>query len=136
AKGAVFGFTRTLAAEGAAHGIGVNAVAPRAATRMSDGKTLSRVFGLPEASLAGVMTALPPDLVSPAAVFLAHEFCRLNGEVLVAGGGQVQRLAVLASAGIHRESLTPEDIAADLGTVLDLTGATVVGVNDALDAAS
>jgi NAD(P)-dependent dehydrogenase (short-subunit alcohol dehydrogenase family) len=36
AKGAVFGLTRNLATEGAAHGIRVNALAPRAHTRMSE----------------------------------------------------------------------------------------------------
>ena len=35
AKGAVFGLTRNLATEAAAHGIRVNAIAPRAYTRMS-----------------------------------------------------------------------------------------------------
>ena len=35
AKGAVFGLTRNLATEGSAHGIRVNALAPRAYTRMS-----------------------------------------------------------------------------------------------------
>jgi NAD(P)-dependent dehydrogenase (short-subunit alcohol dehydrogenase family) len=48
AKGAVFGLTRNLATEGANHGIRVNAIAPRAYTRMSGSHSdaLSEVFGM------------------------------------------------------------------------------------------
>jgi hypothetical protein len=67
--------------------------------------------------------ALPPELVAPAAAFLAHETCPLNGEVLVAGGGQVLRIAAFATKGIAHPDLTPEHIAAELDAVLDLADA-------------
>lgn len=131
AKGGVFAFTRNLASEGAADGILVNAVAPRASTRMSNPKTMAFMFDIPEEEVAAVMPSLPPELVSPAAVFLAHESCPLNGEVLVAGGGQVQRVAVVETRGITRENLAPEDIAAELHAVMDMTDSHLVGVNEA-----
>ena len=48
AKGAVLGFTRTSALDGARFGIGVNAVAPRAKTRMSTPDILAHVYDAPE----------------------------------------------------------------------------------------
>jgi enoyl-[acyl-carrier-protein] reductase (NADH) len=127
AKGAVFGLTRNLATEGAAHGIRVNALAPRAHTRMSesDADRLASIFSLDEATMAQVKASMPPDLCSPAAVFLAHESCPLSGEVLQVGMGGVARLAVVHTAGITRQPLSAEDIAADIDAVLDTTGARV-----------
>jgi NAD(P)-dependent dehydrogenase (short-subunit alcohol dehydrogenase family) len=126
AKGGVFGLTRSLALDARRHGILVNAVAPRANTRLSAPEVLSHTFDVPAESFGDVMDRMQPDLVSPAAVFLAHEACELNGEVLVAGGGQVFRLAVVTTEGITRSSLTPEDVAANLPTIMDTTGASVL----------
>ena len=64
---------------------------------------------------------MPPELCAPAAAFLSHESCPLNGEVLRMGG--VSRLVVLRSAGIFKSALTAEDIAENLDRVLDLTDA-------------
>jgi NAD(P)-dependent dehydrogenase (short-subunit alcohol dehydrogenase family) len=123
AKGAVLGLTRTLACESEKDGILVNAIAPRANTRLSDPAVLSQVFDVSMDDAKAMIAPFAPELVSPAAAFLAHESCDLNGVVLVAGGGQVQRLALMASAGITREHLTPEDVAANVVTIADLSGA-------------
>jgi NAD(P)-dependent dehydrogenase (short-subunit alcohol dehydrogenase family) len=127
AKGAVFGLTRTLATEGAPHGIRVNAIAPRAHTRMSasDAERVASVFGLDEATMAQVEASMPPELCSPAAVYLAHESCSLTGEVLQVGMGGVARLAVVHTAGVARQPLTAEDVAGNLGAILDTAGARV-----------
>jgi NAD(P)-dependent dehydrogenase (short-subunit alcohol dehydrogenase family) len=127
AKAAVFGLTRNLATEGARHGILVNAIAPRAHTRMSDAESsrLAALFGFDDDAMAAVNASMPPDLCAPAAVYLAHESCPLTGEVLVAGMGGVSRLALVETQGITRQSLTVEDIAASLDTILDVTGARV-----------
>src|SRR5262245_55127087 len=82
AKGAVLGFTRTSALDGARHGISVNAVAPRANTRMSTPDILAHVYDAP-AEMFTSMPGFEASLVSPAAVYLAHGSCPLNGEVLV-----------------------------------------------------
>ena len=123
AKGAVLGLTRTLACESEKDGIRVNALAPRANTRLSDPAVLSQVFDVSMDDAKAMIAPFAPELVSPAAAFLAHESCELNGVVLVAGGGQVQRLALMASPGITREHLTPEDVAGNVDTIADLSGA-------------
>ena len=128
AKGAVLGFTRTSALDGARFGIGVNAVAPRAQTRMSTPDILAHTYDAPEEMFHGSMAVFDPDLVSPAAVFLAHESCALTGEVLISGGGQVMRLGLLESQGIRDEHMTPELVAENIDKVLDLTDAQVMTV--------
>lgn len=76
----------------------------------------------------GVMPDLPPRAVSPAAVYLAHESCRLNGETLAAGGGQVQRIAVVAAKRITKTDMTPEDVAANIDAVMEVDNFDLVDV--------
>ena len=66
---------------------------------------------------------MPPEMCAPAAAFLAHESCPLNGEVLQIGMGGVSRIAVVRSAGISKSALTAEDIAENLDRIMDLTDA-------------
>jgi NAD(P)-dependent dehydrogenase (short-subunit alcohol dehydrogenase family) len=127
-KGGVFGLTRALACEGPKYGILVNGVAPRAGTRMSDAKTMSHVLDLPEDVFAGTMQAYPPAQVSPAVVYLAHEACRVNGEVFVSGGGVIQRLVFSATRGLEGDALTPEDVDRNLDELMDVGTAQVVEV--------
>ncbi len=121
AKGAVLGFTRALAVDGARDGIGVNAVLPRADTRMAAAEVLSHVYDTP-ADMFQDMSAIDPVRVSPAVVYLAHESCTLQGELLVSGGGHVLRLALVEAQGIHDENITPEMVAENIDKVLDITG--------------
>jgi NAD(P)-dependent dehydrogenase (short-subunit alcohol dehydrogenase family) len=123
ANGGAYALTMTLATEGLRHGVHVNAISPRAATRMTDPQVISRVLGVPEEMLRSGTAALTPELVSPAVAFLAHESCKLNGEVLVAGGGQVLSLAAFMTKGIHNPALTPEDVAEQIDAVLNVDGA-------------
>lgn len=129
AKGGVFALTRTLAAEGPRYGILVNAVAPRARTRLGSEESVMKVFNMPAEIASQATQALYPELVAPAAAFLAHESCKLNGELLAAGGGVVQRITVHTSPGLQSEKLSPEYIAENLETLLDTSGASVVSVN-------
>lgn len=125
AKGAVLGLTRNLATEGVTHGIGVNALVPRAYTRMSasQAKQLAEQFALSEDAMAEINAGMPPELCSPAAAFLAHESCPLNGEVLMAGMGGVSRLAVVRTQGIWKSPLTAEDIADNLDQIMNVNDA-------------
>lgn len=119
AKGAVWAFTRNIAAEGVALGIRANAVAPRAMTRMS-------LEGKDAADLGDSLLAkMDPALVSPVAAFLAHETCEINGEVLVAGGGEVFRLTPMVTLGISQEGLTIEDVAEKLDAIMSMDDARV-----------
>jgi NAD(P)-dependent dehydrogenase (short-subunit alcohol dehydrogenase family) len=122
AKGAVFALTRAVAVEAAAQGIQVNAIAPRAYTRMSapQSENMAANMSLPEGTLAKIAGAMAPEQCTSAAVYLAHRSCPLNGELLQVGLGGITRLGVVQSQGIWRESLTAEDIADNLAAILDL----------------
>jgi hypothetical protein len=128
AKGAVLGFTRAVALDGARHGIRVNAVVPRAQTRMSTADMLSHVYDTPPEAFGASMPQFQAEFVSPAAVFLAHESCSLSGELLIAGGGQVMRLALMETQGITSEELTAEMVAENIDKILDLDSAQVMTV--------
>jgi NAD(P)-dependent dehydrogenase (short-subunit alcohol dehydrogenase family) len=127
AKGAVFGLTRNLATEGPAHGIRVNAVAPRAYTRMSASHSdaLSEYLSMPKEVMDQINASMPPELCAPAAAFLAHESCPLNGEILQIGMGGVSRIAVVHTPGIAQSPLTAEDIAQNIDAIMDASEARV-----------
>jgi len=135
AKGGVLAFTKALANDAMRHGLRVNAVAPRANTRLSAPWVLAKTYDLSEDMFteSDTMEKFRPELVSPAAVFLAHESCRLNGEVLVSGGGQVMRMVIMENEGITKDALTPEDVADNLDRLMDLSDAHVVAVETLLD---
>jgi hypothetical protein len=126
AKGAVFGLTRNLATEGPAHGIRVNAIAPRAFTRMSASHSdkLADYMSMPKDVMDQINASMPPEMCAPAATFLAHESCPLNGEVLQIGMGGVSRIAVVNTPGISKSPLTAEDIAENLDAIMDVSEAT------------
>jgi NAD(P)-dependent dehydrogenase (short-subunit alcohol dehydrogenase family) len=107
-KGAALGLTMNLAIEGPANGIRVNALAPRAHTRMTP-------TNVPD----DIRQMMPPELVSPAAVYLAHESCELNGEIIVAGLGGVNSIFTTYNTGIQKPDLTLEDVAENIATITD-----------------
>lgn len=130
AKGAVFGLTRNLATEGAAHGIAVNAISPRAYTRMSasHSDSVAAQLSIPKEMMDTVNAGMPPELCAPAAAFLAHSDCPLNGEVLQIGMGNVARIAVVRTAGFTKSPLTAEDIAENLEEIMNISQAQVAEV--------
>jgi len=125
AKGAVLSFTREAALEGARLGIRVNAVAPRADTRLSGPAIMAKTYDVAEEMFAdgSIMAQFKPELVSPAMAYLAHESCSMSGEVLISGGGQVMRLGLFVNEGITSEDLTPEVVALSVDRLMDMTGA-------------
>jgi NAD(P)-dependent dehydrogenase (short-subunit alcohol dehydrogenase family) len=130
AKGAVLGLTRNLATEGLAQGIRVNALAPRANTRMTAAAAdhIAETLRIPRETMNEINASMPPDLCAPAAAFLAHESCPLNGEILQIGMGGVARIAVVQTQGIAKAPLIAEDIAAHLTEIMDLTDARVLDI--------
>jgi NAD(P)-dependent dehydrogenase (short-subunit alcohol dehydrogenase family) len=88
AKMGLVGLTRTLAAEGQKYGITANAVAPIAASRMTEDIFPTELF-----------EALDPAYVAPLVAYLCSEQCAETGRVYVAGGGYVSRVAVVEGAG-------------------------------------
>jgi NAD(P)-dependent dehydrogenase (short-subunit alcohol dehydrogenase family) len=128
AKGGVIGLTLALAAEGPKYGISANGIAPRVSSRMSSPEVLSHVNQRPAENFLRVSKMFPPELCSPAAVYLAHESCPLNGKMLVSGGGQVMRVAFMQNVGISSDNLTIEEIAGNIDTLMDMSAAVHVGV--------
>ena len=115
AKLAQVGLMQTLAIEGARHNIRVNALAPTAHTRMTEGL-------LPEAVLA----ALKPEAVVPAMLVLAHEDAPTR-TILCAGAGSFEAAHITLTQGVHlgMGADVPEQLAACLVQVSDSTGAQV-----------
>lgn len=103
AKGAMIGIMRTLAEEGAKHGILVNAIAPSARTRMTE-RFLSSAYG------EWLFRTMPPEKVSVAAAYLMSEDCSLNGEILTLGGGRVGRMVLGENEGVVREGASIEEV--------------------------
>jgi NAD(P)-dependent dehydrogenase (short-subunit alcohol dehydrogenase family) len=135
AKGGVIAFTLTLAAEAVKYGIAVNGFAPRIATRMSSPEVMSHVYGRPPEAFAHSLSTFPPELATPAMVYLSHDSCKLNGVLLASGGGQVLRIAVMENAGFTSDNITPEEIAANIDTIVDMSAAMNVGVGAGADLA-
>jgi len=84
AKAALIALARTLAAEGAARDVFCNAIAPYAATRMTEAH-------VSEAERA----AMAPELVAPLVAWLVSEQARVNGQVIVVGHGWARRATTI-----------------------------------------
>lgn len=106
AKAGVFSFTRSLAAEGAVHGIKANVIMPGALTRMVYAAQADT-----SPFIAQAREHLPPEIVSPAVAFLAHETCPFTGECLESMGGHVDRMYLARTPGFTAPGMTIETIA-------------------------
>jgi NAD(P)-dependent dehydrogenase (short-subunit alcohol dehydrogenase family) len=135
AKTGLIGFTRVLAAEGAAHDIKVNAIAPIAYTRMlarevehATGQQDDRAAQAVLDDLVGqYLQKLDPALVPPVAAFLTHRECPVSGEIYTVGGGHVARFFIGRTKGFHRPALSVEDVRDHLDEIRDEAGYTVPG---------
>jgi NAD(P)-dependent dehydrogenase (short-subunit alcohol dehydrogenase family) len=117
AKAALVGLTNTLHLEGEKYDIRVNALAPIAATRMTDGLLQEQEWQL-----------LPPEDVTPGLLFLVSDQAP-SRTVLCAGGGCFARAAILETEGIY---LSPEvrnadEIARRFVEVCNVDGAVSIG---------
>ncbi len=115
AKMALVGLMQTLALEGAKYHIHVNALAPTAATRMTEGL-------MPEAVLA----ALKPKAVVPAMLVLAHTSAPTR-IILCAGAGSFEAAHITLTQGVYvgMGEAAPEQLVQQLHAVLDQSNALV-----------
>jgi hypothetical protein len=90
---------------------------------------MAAVYDQPAELFTELPDRFPPEQVSPAMAYLAHESCPLYGEIIVCGGGEAKRVAILESRGLQHADLTPEYIAEHVDQLLDLTGADLVTVH-------
>jgi NAD(P)-dependent dehydrogenase (short-subunit alcohol dehydrogenase family) len=118
-KGAVLGLAKTLAAEGAPHGITVNVLAPGAFTAMAG------VLEDEEARKR-VEIMMPASLVSPAVAWLTREDNTHNGQIFEVSAGRAARNFVGSTKGFWRKDLSYEDLLAHEAEVLDTEGFSVI----------
>lgn len=115
AKAGLFGLTRVLAHEGARVNIKVNAVAPLARTRMTEGL------------LGELAELLGPESVSAVVAYLAHEDCAPNGHVYSVAGGRVAEIFMAETQGVVLGELTPEAVRDNLEAIEEPDGYFVPG---------
>jgi NAD(P)-dependent dehydrogenase (short-subunit alcohol dehydrogenase family) len=120
AKAAVHGLTKSLALQGAEHGIAVNIVVPSGVTRMheSSNKAFDGSGGI-EQIPDHVLEANRVEFVAPLFVWLAHEACRVSGEAFGAFGGHVGRFMVGETEGFWDLELSAESIRENWDQIMD-----------------
>ena len=113
AKLGLVGLINTLAKEGAKYNIKTNALAPIAATRMTED------ILPPE-----VLKNLTPEYVAPVVAYLCTEEVPDTGSIFIVGGGKVQRTALFQNEGVTFKSPpSVEEIAAHWTEIDDLSAA-------------
>jgi NAD(P)-dependent dehydrogenase (short-subunit alcohol dehydrogenase family) len=112
AKMGVIGLMNTLVQEGAKYDIRVNALAPTAGTRMTEGLIPEEAFAL-----------LTPETVTPAVLYMVSEDAP-NKTVICAGAGAyaVAKIVETDGAWLSPEEQTPEGIAANWEAITSPVG--------------
>jgi len=112
AKMGVIGMMNTLAQEGAKYDIRINALAPTAGTRMTEGLIPEEAFAL-----------LTPETVTPAVLYMVSDDAP-NKTIICAGAGaySVAKIVETDGAWLAPEDQTPEGIAANWDTITSSEG--------------
>jgi NAD(P)-dependent dehydrogenase (short-subunit alcohol dehydrogenase family) len=115
AKMGVIGAMNTLCQEGAKYNIKVNALAPTAGTRMTEGLIPEAAFDL-----------LTPETVTPAVLYMVSEDAP-NRTIMAAGAGCYSVVKIVESHGawLSPEEQTPEGIAAHWDAITNSDGEAV-----------
>ena len=102
AKMGVIGMMNTLAQEGAKNNVRINALAPTAGTRMTEGLIPEKAFDL-----------MTPETVTPAVLYLVSQDAPTR-TILAAGAGAFAVSKIVETDGVylHESQQTPEGIAA------------------------
>ncbi|MGE5697918.1 MAG: SDR family oxidoreductase [Candidatus Sericytochromatia bacterium] len=113
AKLGLVGLINTLAQEGAKYNIKANAVAPIAATRMTEDILPPEVF-----------KKLTPEYVAPVVAYLCSEEVPDTASVFIVGGGKVQRAALFQNEGVTFSDVpSVDEVAAKWNEIDDLSAA-------------
>lgn len=114
AKLGLVGLVNTLAQEGAKYDIKANAVAPIAATRMTQDIMTPETF-----------EKLTPQYVAPVVGYLMTEENPDSASVFIVGGGKVQRAVLFQNDGVTFSDRVPtiDDIAAKWADISDASAA-------------
>ncbi len=99
AKGGILGLTRAMAAEGAAHGIKVNALVPSAQGKMQAKQPIPGFAEKFDSVRGQLQSRMAPESVVPLAVYLASHDCERNGEIWTACAGRFARIATCFGSG-------------------------------------
>jgi NAD(P)-dependent dehydrogenase (short-subunit alcohol dehydrogenase family) len=112
AKLGIVGLMNTLVQEGAKYDIRVNALAPAAGTRMTEGLIPEEAFAL-----------LTPETVTPAVLYMVSEDAP-NKTIMCAGAGaySVAKIIETDGAWLPPEEQTPEGIAAHWDAIISPEG--------------
>ncbi len=113
AKAAMVGLMNVLHLEGEKYGIRVNALAPAAATAMTDGL-------MPDEHAA----VLSPEAITPGVLFLVSEDAPSRA-IMGAGAGTFSRIVIRETVGVHlrADERTPEAVAANWDKISNIDGA-------------
>ena len=113
AKMGLVGLINTLAQEGAKYNIKANAVAPIAATRMTQDILPPELF-----------EKLTPEYVAPVVAYLCTEEVPETASVFIVGGGKVQRVALFQNSGVTFTDVpSVDDVAGKWAEITDLSAA-------------
>jgi NAD(P)-dependent dehydrogenase (short-subunit alcohol dehydrogenase family) len=112
AKMGVIGMMNTLSQEGAKYNIHINALAPTAGTRMTEGLIPEEAFAL-----------LTPETVTPAVLYLVSEDAPTK-TIICAGAGAYSVAKIIETDGVWLAPAdqTPEGIAANWGAITSPEG--------------
>jgi NAD(P)-dependent dehydrogenase (short-subunit alcohol dehydrogenase family) len=112
AKLGLVGFMNSLRIEGAKYNVKTNALAPVAATRLTEDIMPPDVF-----------KKLSPDFVTPVVLYLCSEQCQSSGVVVCTGAGLVQRATILVNDGafLGKDPATPEKVAESWAKITELS---------------
>jgi NAD(P)-dependent dehydrogenase (short-subunit alcohol dehydrogenase family) len=116
AKGGIWALTRSLAVEGAAHGIRANSIGPGARTAMSE-----------LCAKEELVSHMPPaELVAPTVAYLCHHDCAVSGAYFTVAAGATRFGLFAETEGYFNPDVTLEDVRDNFGKIMDTDKHTLI----------